>query len=153
MQSQKKLELPNGETKNLTRHGKTRAAASRSLNEAIEQALKVYTREQTDSTDEIFVDLLVDKQTARGVKPKTIYNNKALYKNHIKPVIGDMPLSSVRLDDFSQTQLKLLLNEPPRYRTAELSQILLGEIYKHALRMYHREITEGRVRLYNLAED
>lgn len=147
------IELPNGERKTIERHGKSKRAAVINLNKAIERARERYTRDKTAITDLILADLLTEKKVARGAKPKTIHNNIVLYRRHIQPFIGGLALSDVSLLDLKEIQRTLLMSEPPRYRSAELATMLLGELYKHAFKMYRTDLLEGRIRLFNLAED
>lgn len=147
------LDLPDGSAKTITRHGKTKTAAKAALDEAIRKALAFAPAPETVNFNQLATELLSEKKIVRGRKRRTIGNQSSLYTKHIQPLLGHRPIADVGYGELQKVIYDILGSDPPRYRTAEMAQGFMQELYNFARKKYRKQITEGALTLTNLAED
>lgn len=142
--------LPDGKKKTVYGYGPNKTAAHRDLDAKVAHALARHPSSETLTFHQALVKLLEAKKMG-GKKQKTLFNDADLYKRHVQGDVGDKPLAEISLEDLQTIQYRLI--QRGKYRTVELVTILLKQVFKHAVKLYRKDILEGRVRLYNVAED
>lgn len=148
----KVITLPDGTKREFFGYGHSKTAAAQDLYAKIQaEEHRLTTLASVDTITQVMAKLARHKRSVRGRKRKTIYNDLELFKLHVQPTIGRIPITDVKLHDLEQIQTRL--TGEGKYRTAEMATILLKSLYKQALRHYRADIRTGRLALYNLAED
>lgn len=146
-----RITLPTGEKRDVAGYGPTRRAATADLTAKVQRLLAQATIAETITVTQLMARLLRHKRSVKGRKRKTIHNDLDLFKRHVQPYIGSMAIADVTLADLEGIQARL--TSAGHYRTAELATILLGSLYKHALRIYRGEIRAGTIQLFDITED
>lgn len=148
----KRRKQPDGTYKEFAGYGPTKHAATADLYDKIEAAQQQeHALAQVDTVNQVMAKLARHKRGVRGRKRKTIHNDLELYRLHVRPHIGQTPITEVTLEELEGIQTRL--TSAGKYRTAELTTILLKSLYKQALRQYRNAVRSGRLPLYDLTED
>ena len=113
-----KLSFPDGSTREVARHGRTKGAAIEALEFAVNKILAVYVRSSQQTIDDVFDRLMLDKQLTKNLKAKSIHNNKRDYAKHIKPFIGSQSITMVSYEQLENILHTIL--QRGHYRTADL---------------------------------
>ena len=148
--AERTVTLPTGEVKKVTRTGPTASTAVKKREAAIKDLMGRTPSGETVTLTAMFAKLETHKKMM-GKKRKTIYNDVRDYNKHIRPYLGERSLTSLTLEDLQSVQYRCI--EAGHYRTAELVTIILGSIFKHAMKVYRKEIQAGRLHLTNIAAD
>ncbi len=148
----KRITLPDGAKLDVVGYGPTKKAATEALYMRVTQALAAHQSQSAAKTvTQVLAALVMHKRTVRGRKRKTIHNDLDLFRRHVQPHIGHLPITDVTLADLEAIQTRL--TTAGKWRTAELVTIQLRSIYKHALRIYRDDARAGRLQLFDQAED
>ena len=143
--------LPTGEKKTIYGYGPTSKTAIADREKKVKRAMA-----QNPNAETITVTQLAAKWLKHckmhGLKRKSLFNYANEIRLHIKPYIGDKPLTKVTLEDLQAIQYRLITAKPkPKYRTAELVTIRLKSMFSFALELYDAQIQTGDIKLVNVA--
>lgn len=147
----KRITLPTGEKKDVVGYGPTKKAATQDLYEKIELLRLENPSAGTITMTQLMARLLRHKKVVKGRKRRTLHSDAYTYRKHIKPYIGQTPITDVALDDLRAIQQRVLSRK--KYRTAELVTILLKNMFSFAMKTYRQQIRAGELHLVNVAED
>ena len=88
--------------------GKTQAEVKEKLKKAIEEASKLDIERAGQYTVGQWLDLWLENYAKLKVRPSSYQTYQGFIKNHVKPSIGDIPLSKLTTMDLQQLYKKLL---------------------------------------------
>lgn len=142
-----------GETSEPTATGSTRAEADAKLDKVLERLAAQETPPGTTLTvTELFALLMTEKKTgSRPLKRSSVKEQTDLYKRHVMPYVGDVPIHELEYGDLERLRQRPLLNG--HRRTAQRVQQVMDQLYRYALKRYRRDVATGKLILLNLAED
>lgn len=144
-----KIYHPDGTSQNCYSSGRSKREAREKLDQATARARRKYSISSQQSLSDVFKSLIVEKKLAK-LKAKSIYNNERLFNKHLIH-LADKPITLISYTDLRDTLAGI--QQQGFDRTAELTRILLNELFKHALKINKQKIAAGHFTLINHAQD
>lgn len=132
-------------------YGPTKAKATADLRRKVALRLAAAAVDSSPSVTTVFAQMLRFKRNLKGRKHSTIHGSLDLFKRHIRPHVGEIPLELVTLEELQGIQSRL--TTAGKWRTAEMATIMLKGIWRHHGRQVRARVKHGKTPFHDVTMD